>query len=457
MTAATAPPDVAALIVAAVEERSARGIAAAVSRLVSQGVLPPGARLPTVRQLATAVDAGATTVSEAWGQLGRLGVIEGRGRQGTFVTGPIRRPGPGRYRRLTAPAGRYRLDLSTGTPDVALLPDLAPVLARLDGTALTTSYLDRPVLPDLEDAVRARLPFPAEAVTVVDGALDALDRLASLHLRLGDRVLVENPAFPPLLDLLDLLGAEIVALPLDEAGIVPAALAGALDVDPVAVFLQPRSHNPTGTSMTVERARELAGLLAGRDVLVVEDDHSGAISGAEDVSLGVWLPDSTVHVTSFSKSYGPDLRLASVAGPAAVVDALVDRRLLGPGWSSRLLQAVLVELLDDPSATACVATAREVYAERRARVTAGLIERGVACGAGDGINLWVETPDEQATVVALASHGIAVAPGTPFVWAREPVDHVRVTVGLVATDHDRVAAALADAIGSVAPSSTANR
>ena len=68
--------------------------------------------------------------------------------EATFVTGLVRRPGPGRYRRLTAPAGRYRLDLSTGTPDVALLPDLGPALARLDRTTLTTSYLDRPVLPE---------------------------------------------------------------------------------------------------------------------------------------------------------------------------------------------------------------------------------------------------------------------------------------------------------------------
>jgi DNA-binding transcriptional MocR family regulator len=452
--AADVPTD---LIVAAVEERSARGIAAAVSRLVSQGALAPGARLPTVRRLAGALDASATTVSEAWGQLGRIGVIEGRGRQGTFVTGPIRRPGPGRYRRLTAPAGRYRLDLSTGTPDVALLPDLRPALARLEATALTTSYLDRPVLPELEAAIGDRLPFPAEAVTMVDGALDALDRLATGHVRLGDRVLVENPAFPPLLDLLDLLGADIVALPLDGAGIVPAALADALALDPAALFLQPRSHNPTGTSMTVDRARELAGLLDGHDVLVVEDDHSGAISGAEDVSLGAWLPTSVVHVTSFSKSYGPDLRLASVAGPAAVVDGLVDRRLLGPGWSSRLLQAVLVGLLADPAAAACVATARETYASRRALVSAGLEARGVACGAGDGINLWVEVPDEQAAVVALASHGIAVAPGAPFVWAREPIDHVRITVGLVREDHDEVAAEIAAAITSVAPTASVHR
>ncbi|HEX7133675.1 MAG TPA: aminotransferase class I/II-fold pyridoxal phosphate-dependent enzyme [Iamia sp.] len=454
---ASAGHDLSGVIVGAVEERSARGIAAAVSRLVSSGALEQGARLPTVRRLALDLDASTTTVSEAWGQLGRLGVIEGRGRQGTFVTGPIRRAGPGRYRRLTAPAGRYRLDLSTGTPDVALLPDLGPALARLDRTTLTTSYLDRPVLPELEAAVRARLPFPAEAVTVVDGALDALDRLATQHVRLGDRVLVENPAFPPLLDLLDLLGVEIVSLPLDGEGIVPSALAAALELDPVALFLQPRSHNPTGTSMTPSRAAALATLLDGRDVLVVEDDHSGDISGADDVSLGAWLPGSTVHVTSFSKSYGPDLRLASVAGPAAVVEPLVDRRLLGPGWSSRLLQAVLVELLGDPAVAATVATARATYAERRKQVAAGLEARGVPCGAGDGINLWVEVPDEQAAVVALASHGIAVAPGTPFVWAREPVDHVRITVGLVAADHDGVAAEIAAAVLPTSASGTPRR
>jgi DNA-binding transcriptional MocR family regulator len=441
--------DAVALISAAVDERSARGIAAGVSRLVTQGHLPPGTRLPTVRALAAALDASTTTVSEAWGQLGRLGVIEGRGRQGTFVTDHVRRPGPRRYRRLTAPAGRYRLDLSTGVPDPALLPDLAPALARLDPTSLTTSYLDRPVLPALEQAVRERLPFPAEAVTVVDGALDAIDRLATGRVRLGDRVLVESPAFPPLLDLLELLGAEVVALPLDEEGIVPEALAAGLEHEPVALFLQPRSHNPTGTSMSTRRAEALAQLLVGHDVLVVEDDHSGDISGADDVSLGVWLPGSTAHVTSFSKSYGPDLRLASVAGPAAVVDPLVDRRLLGPGWSSRLLQAVLVDLLADPATAAVVDVARATYAERRRRVVDALDQRGVRSSAGDGINLWVETPDERHTVVALASHGIAVAPGGPFKARPERVEHVRVTVGLVADDHDAVAEALADAVGAV--------
>src|SRR5688500_14996968 len=212
--------DVAAVIAAHVQDGSARGISAAISRLESSRARAHGTPLPTVRGLADRLGTSPTTVGDAWQQLRRLGVIEGRGRAGTFVTGLVRRPGPRRYRRLGAAAGSFRLDLSTGTPDVALLPDLRDALARLDRTSLTTSYLEQPVLPDLEEAVRARLPFDAESVTVVDGALDAIDRLATARLRLGDRVLVENPAFPPLLDLLDLLGADIVALDLDRKSVV---------------------------------------------------------------------------------------------------------------------------------------------------------------------------------------------------------------------------------------------
>ena len=78
---------------------------------------------------------------------------------------------------------------------------------------------------------------------------------------------------------------------------------------------------------------------------VIEDDHAGDISSAPAVSVGQFLPDRTVHVSSFSKSHGPDLRLAAIGGPPALVAAVADRRLLGPGWSSRLLQAVLLDLL----------------------------------------------------------------------------------------------------------------
>jgi DNA-binding transcriptional MocR family regulator len=445
-TSPVAGAGVVAGVVGEIHDRSARGIAAGISRLVTRGELAPGVRLPTVRELAHQLGTSPTTVSEAWQQLARVGVIESRGRSGTFVAGQVRSGGPRRYRRMTERAGHYRLDLSTGTPDAGLLPDLGPALARLQGSHLTTSYLDHPVLPELEAVLRQRLPFAPEALTVVDGALDAIDRVATATLRLGDRVLIENPAFPPVIDLLELLGAEVVPLALDGEGIRPDSLARALEVDPVALFLQPRAHNPTGSSMSIDRATELATLLRPHQVLVVEDDHSGDISSTPDVSLGRGLGDRTVHITSFSKSHGPDLRLASVAGPLEVIGPLVDRRTLGAGWSSRLLQGVLTDLLTDPTAVAQVARARGEYAARRRGVCAALDRRGLRYDGTDGINLWVETPDEQATLVTLASLGVAAAPGSPFLVAPEPSDHVRFTVGLVSDGYDELADDIARAV-----------
>ena len=434
------------LIVGAVDDRSARGLAATVSRLARSGSLAGGTRLPTVRDVAKQLGVSPTTVSEAWQTLAQAGVLETRGRLGSFVLDRPRTDGHQRYRRVAAPAA-IALDLSTGTPDPDLLPDLRPALARVGRRPLTTSYLDDPVLPELDELLRAQWPFAPEGLTVVDGAMDGLDRIASQLVQLGDRVLVENPTFPTLIDLLDLLGAEVIGLAVDDEGIVPGALAAALGSAPTALFLQPRAHNPLGVSMTRSRAAALAALLEPTEVVVVEDDHAGDIAQAGAVSIGSWLPDRTVLVRSFSKSHGPDLRLAAVGGRAELVARAEARRLAGPGWSSRLLQAVLVELLTDRGALAGVAAARERYAERRAALVAALDSRGVATTGSDGINVWVDVRDERHASVTLAAHGIGVAPGTPFCVSALPVDHVRVTVSALRGSVDPVADALASASG----------
>lgn len=439
-----------------------RGIAGVIARLVNTGELAEGARLPTVRDLAGALGVSPATVSQAWQALSRAGLIESRGRAGSFV----RPTSPGwlapRMRGMAAPNDPVRLDLSRGTPDPLLLPALGPALSRVSARAETGSYQAEPVIPALASVLAASWPSQAESIMVVDGALDAISRTLEQLVRFGDRVVVESPGFPPFLDLLDVLGAEAVPVRLDEFGMVPEALASALHRRPVAVLLQPRAQNPTGASMTASRAAELARVIrSAADVdglVVIEDDHSGLISTEGDVTLGSSLPGRVVHVRSFSKSHGPDLRIAALGGPRELVDRIVARRMLGPGWTSRMLQTILLDLLTEGASIDAVAEARRQYYTRQRALGDALRARGVAVAPADGINLWMPVLSERSALVQLAAAGIRVAAGSPFLAASEATDaaangarsrpggdFVRVTVGVLRDGTEEVADVLASA------------
>jgi DNA-binding transcriptional MocR family regulator len=156
-------------------------------------------------------------------------------------------------------------------------------------------------------------------------------------------------------------------------------------------------------------------------------------------------------VRSFSKSHGPDLRIGALGGPRALVDRVVARRLLGPGWTSRMTQALLFELLTDPDSVAEIGRARDTYAARQAAMAQALQGHGVPFAAGDGINAWLRVADERDAIVQLTASGIRVAPGTPFQLgdgepSEEPVGgFVRVTVGVARAEVPAIAAALAAA------------
>jgi DNA-binding transcriptional MocR family regulator len=435
-------------IAPAVEESTPHGIAAAVARLINSGDLAPGDRLPTVRELAAELGVSPATVSHAWQALSGVGLIVSRGRSGSFVRAASRNWLPPRFQGLAGQLEATRLDLSTGTPDPQLLPTLDAAFSRASMRAGTVSYLDQPVIPELELALRSTWPYEVDAITVVDGALDALSRALELVVRFGDRVVVEDPGFPPIFDLLEHFGAVRIPVGLDAEGMRPDLLEEALTLRPTAIVLQPRAQNPTGRSLTATRAHELATVIRrsrhASGAIILEDDHSGSISAMSDVSLATWLPRQVLHIRSYSKSHGPDLRIASMGGPTELIDPIVARRILGPGWTSRMLQTMLHDLLTDPASVAEVADARRSYRDRQRGLSEALASHGVTLPPGDGINTWLPVADERAAIVQLAAAGIRVAAGTPF-QASSTGGFVRVTVGAVRDDFDAVAASLAAA------------
>ena len=423
----------------------AESIAANVEEAISGGALPPGHALPPIRELAGQLGVNANTVAAAYRLLRDRGAVETAGRRGTRVR---HRPAttPRSLLGLDVPAGAR--DLSTGNPNPALLP-IADARFPQACPGAPLLYGQAPMSPELIDHARATLAadgVPAEHLAVTSGALDGIERALSAHLRPGDRVIVEDPGWANLLDLIAALGLSAEPVRVDDDGPLVADMARALGRGARALIVTTRAQNPTGAALSAERADALRGLLAGRpdDLLLVEDDHCAGISGAPLHTLA----GSTSHwafVRSASKAYGPDLRLAVMAGDHRTVERVHGRLRLGPGWVSHLLQGLAVSLWADDAAARLIAKAEDGYTGNRVRLCAALAERGLPAHGRSGLNVWIPVPDETVAITRMLTAGWAAAPGTRFRIRTGP--GIRVTVAdLTESEIDPLADAAAEAV-----------
>jgi DNA-binding transcriptional MocR family regulator len=400
---------------------SAAELSAHLESEILAGRLAPGDRLDPVRSAAAALGLAPNTVASAYRALTERGLVIGRGRRGTFVAD--RRP-------TFAPEPMIpddSVDLASGNPDPALLPDIGAIVKRID--VPTTLYGEEPVLGEFEQAVREHLASPPGEMAVVSGALDGIERVLAAHLRPGDRVGIENPGWPAMVDLVRAMLLRPVPITIDEEGPDPESVASSIaTLD--GLVLTSRVQNPTGACVSESRASQLAGVLDRHpDVLVVEDDHAGPISGVDLFAVGPGRRRWAL-AASMSKAIGPDLRIAALFGDRETIDAVRGRQGVGPGWVSHLLQRVAAVVIAEHSDTFERATA--TYRRRRDALVAELAEHGLPVRAPSGLNVWVPVPDPASAVAACLDSGYAIRSGDAFVL--DDTRAVRVTTSRMTPD-----------------------
>lgn len=404
-------------------------IAASIETAVREGELRPGQELLPIRDLATELGVSPSTVAGAYRALRERGLVTTRGRGGTRISLGPALPIRG---ALHVPAGVR--NLADGNPDPALLPDLGPALAQVPSQP--RMYGEEPCLPALLELAGQQFEaddVPTTALTVVSGAMEAFERILGAHLKRGDRVGIEDPGHASLIDLTRSLGFSIEPMAVDAYGPTPDEVEKALRRGVRAVALTPRAHNPTGAVMSAQRLDELGEVLRNfPDVLVIEDDHSAWTSGAPSRTLANQDLGHWAVIRSVSKSLGPDLRLAVVAGDTTTIGRVEGRRLLGSGWVSSLLQHLVVLLWSDPKVDQVVAEAAQTYAQRRVGLIDALRERGIASQGDSGINVWVPVADELGPARRLIDLGWAVSVGQRFRLLSPPA--LRVTTSTLLPD-----------------------
>jgi DNA-binding transcriptional MocR family regulator len=393
--------------------KSSAEIFESVRSLVQSGQLPSGQPLPAVRDLAVALGVNRNTVASAYRRLTSGGIAIAQGRLGTTI---FWQASPGEQEG--ASPGSPLVDLASGNPNPEFLADTGKLPARQQ--ARPRLYGETTVDEELETVIRRWLDpdcLQPYEVNLTHGAVDAIERLAAAHLLAGDKVAVEEPCFLGTINALRVGGAQAVGVDVDEQGMRPEMLARALRAGAQAVLITPRVHNPTGCSLTEQRATALRDCLERfPNVLVIVDDHFALL--ADSVYHSV-VPPSTKRwalVRSMSKALGPDLRMAFVASDKLTSQRLRLRLAPGMSWVSHLLQDLVSACLTSSSVARQVSHAKAEYAVRRRELQDALASQGIPVPTtGDGFNVWVPLQrDARELAQAMARRGWLVRSGDAF-------------------------------------------
>jgi DNA-binding transcriptional MocR family regulator len=421
---------------------------------VASGRLGPGERLPAQRDLAGALGVAVATVTRAYAEARRRGLVSAGVGRGTFVRAAFH-----------APEGAAVTDLSVNSlPPWPMLGTLIASLGALGGPEAAESlftYVPHEGLARYRAAGAAwlgtrELAASAEDVVVTAGAQHATLVVLATLARPRDVVLVEAHTYHGVKVLAEQLGVRLVGVPCDEDGVEPRALAAACKRHrPRAVYLMPSFQNPTGVTMGGARRRAIARIVAAADVPLIEDDVYGFLG--EEPPIAAHAPRATFHVTSLSKSFVSGIRVGYVRAPE--------------GWATRLGPALFASVVVASPFAAELAsrwiadgTAARVAAWKREEVAARqiLARRVFGHPAPDPASphLWLRLPERLSAedfVVRARLRGVFVTAGSVFTVApASPTNAVRVCLGPPATRDalERALATLADLLTSPATQST---
>ncbi len=414
-----------------------QAIADAIGREIESGRLKPGSRLPTQRVLARQLGVTLTTVTRAYVEAQRRGLINGEVGRGTFV-----RP---TALEIEGPEHGV-LDLAVN----ALMP--APYMEELAdrlAAAIPRSSGDRVFGYQHHAGARhnraagsawlgwAGLEAPLDRVIVTAGGQHALLLSLMTLAKPGDEILVEDLTYPGITDLAAHLHLRLRTVALDREGITPEALDQACrSGKPAALYCVPSFQNPTAALMSETRRRDIADVAVAHQLMVIEDDVYGFLApGVRPLSS--FLPEhQSLYVTSTSKSIAPGMRIGYLLAPASMIERLAVAVLRTVVNAPPVMAELATSLITEGVAGRIVEWKRKEIAARQsiaARVLGGLrIQTHHASP-----HVWVNLPDPWRTdaFVARARHrGILLTSAESFAVDHETdVQAVRIALGPPAT------------------------
>ena len=423
-------------------------IAEAIAADIDSGRLAVGTRLPPHRELARGLGVNVGTVTRAYAEIERRGLVKGEVGRGTFVL-ETRDPSQTFYDAVGADG---LLDLSQSVPspckrdeERALLAEaFATLSTRPDLTELT--HFQPPAGGAAQRAAGAEYlrqlgcETTPERVLLTCGAQHAMFSAFASCTNPGDVVLTEELTFPGMKGLANLLHLQLRGVPMDEQGILPDAFEKLCrDLKPKALYLIPTLHNPTSLVMPLERRQRIADLAQQYAVTLVEDGVYAFLDENAPPPLAQLAPERTFFLTSISKLVAPGIRLGFLSAPAPAIDRAA-AAIWSSAWMASQPLAEMVRTWIENGDLQRFVTWRRQETSARNRLAGEILQRGRFTGHPQGFHLWLALPEPWGAedFVALARRqGVAVSGAGVFAVDRRETPHaVRVSLTEVASEDD---------------------
>jgi DNA-binding transcriptional MocR family regulator len=418
-------------------------IADALEQALAEGRLKPGDRLPPQRELAAQLDVDLTTITRAYEEAKRRNLLEGRGARGTYAAAP----------KVEL---AQVLDLSMNLPpppagvdfDKLLKQGLSQVLMRADNELLMTYHLGGGSKSDRSAGASWLAPMfgkvDPEHVVVCPGAQAALAALMLALSAPGDIIATEPTSYPGLRAAAAQFGRQVLAIDVDEHGMVPDALERACRQHRIRLlYLNPTLQNPTSATMPGPRRKQLAAAAVRCGVRIVEDDPYWLFADGAPPPLAHFAPRHVYYVSTLSKGLTPGLRIAFVLLPVpGEREMFLTAMRAFALMAAPLTAALATQWIFDGSASSLLNGVRE---EALARHN---LARDILAGrpelAGQGLHVWLTLPSYWSSselARAAAAEGLAVTPAEVFCVTPPAPNAIRISLGSI-KERKRLAAGL---------------
>ncbi len=447
-------------------------IAEQIKAQISDGRLPIGTRLPTVRQLASTLGVTRLTVHSAYSELQSGGWVEATVGRGTFVAASAQpqdlMTATGRQitadgilddmRRITQMVGLR--SLAYADPDPILYPtrEFWDSMVGLRGDPSLLQYGS----PQGDTLLRVELSvwlgeqgveaLPDE-ILVTQGVSQGLSLVAQALARPGDCVAVEQPTYLGLLNVLKAQGLQPVGVPLDDEGPRLDTLEQiVLKHRPRFFYTIPRFHNPTGICMSAARRRDLLALAERHELTLVEDDIYGRLSYDGPAIPPLKAADRAglvIYLDSVSKVLLPGLRIGCVVAPLPLREQLMSLRRANDLTGPTLLHRALADFIHKGRLKAHIRRMIPIYRERRDALMNAMqywMPAGVTWTRPvGGFCCWVTLPGVDALddlYQAALRRGVVFTPGEVFLAEPDSYHHMRLCFGAQSPEMIRDSVAL---------------